>query len=49
MLLWLFYFYSQSPKKSREPADIVEYLKEVWKLPKIKGGNTPSDLKEVVG
>lgn len=33
MLLRIYYLYAKSPKKSRELADIVELLKEVWEIP----------------
>ena len=39
MLLHLYYLYSKSPKRSRELADIVEDLKEVWEFS--KGGDVP--------
>ena len=39
MLLWLYYHYSKSPKKSRELSDIVEDLNEVFEFPKC--GNLP--------
>ena len=39
MLLRLYYLYEKSPKKSRELADIVADLKEVFEFP--DGGNLP--------
>ena len=39
VLLRLYYIYEKSPKKSRELADIVENLKEVFEFP--KGGCSP--------
>lgn len=39
MLLRLYYLYAKSPKKSRELADIVEDLKEVWEFS--GGGDKP--------
>ena len=39
MLLHLYYLYAKSPKKSRELADIVEDLKEVWEFS--AGGDKP--------
>lgn len=40
MLLRLYYLYQKSPKKSKELADIVSNLKEVFEFPK-GGGNIP--------
>ncbi len=39
MLLRMYYLYAKSPKKSRELADIVDVLKEVWQFP--RGGDVP--------
>ena len=39
VLLRLYYLYAKSPKKSRELADIVEDLKEVWEF--ADGGDLP--------
>lgn len=47
MLLRLYYLYSKSPKKSRELAEIVEDLKEIWEFP--SGGGTLPILTAAAG
>ena len=47
VLLRLYYLYAKSPKKSRELADIVENLKEVWEF--ADGGDLPVRCTATIG